>query len=174
MGKILPLLLLLVGIGAGVGAGLSVAPDGSECAPHAAAPAGQEGEAAEDCEHPPEEEAKPEAEEEAVEDVDFVRMNDQFVVPVLVDGSVRSLVVMSITLEADLGSSAGIFAIEPKLRDAFLRVLFDHANSGGFSGAYTEAGRMDRLRRALLEIARKVAGEQVRDILILDMLRQEV
>ena len=118
-----------------------------------------------------------ESEAEEAEDegpAEFVRMNDQFVIPVLENGDVRSLVVLSISLEVDPGTTGSVFEIEPKLRDGFLRVLFDHANAGGFNGAYTAAGPMERLRRALLEVATKIAGHQIRDVLILDLLRQEV
>lgn len=120
-------------------------------------------------------EAAPEAkEEESEEAADFVRMNNQFVIPVLDNGVVQSLVVMSITLEVAPGQSAAIFAIEPKLRDELLRVLFDHANAGGFRGGYTQTDRVEDLRRALLERARKTGGGSIRDVLILDLLRQDV
>lgn len=171
MGKLLPLLLLLLGLGAGTGAGIFLAPPPPDCPPP-----GTEGEApAEGCpEIADEAEREPEEGSGEEEPAEFVRLNDQFVIPVLDDGEVRSLVVLSLSLEVEPGATAPVFAIEPKLRDGFLRVLFDHANAGGFDGAYTAAGPMERLRRALLETARKTAGADVRDVLILDLLRQEV
>jgi flagellar FliL protein len=169
MGKIIPLLFLVIGVGGGLAGGLALAPEPVECpepgtTPPDGLPAGCE--VAETQDEP--------AGDEDETTSEFVRMNDQFVIPVLEDGDVRSLVVMSITLEVDPGSTAPVFEREPKLRDTLLRVLFDHANTGGFNGAYTAAGPMERLRKALLEAARKTAGDQVRDILILDLLRQEV
>lgn len=168
MRKLLPIVLLLVGLGAGFGAGTFMAPPPPDC------PADADAEAPlpEACEDPTDN-ADEAAEQEAAP-TEFVRMNDQFVIPVLDDGVVRSLVVLSVTLEVAPGTTAAVFEIEPKLRDNMLRVLFDHANAGGFSGAYTAAGPMERLRRALLETARKVAGSNVREVLILDLLRQEV
>ncbi|MEL7013943.1 MAG: flagellar basal body-associated FliL family protein [Pseudomonadota bacterium] len=175
MSKLLPVLLLLIGTGAGFGAGIFLAPDPVECPD----PSDLEGGAAlpEGCEPEPdlaEGDEDASAEEAEAPPVEFVRMNDQIVVPVLSDGDVRSLVVLSITLEVDIGQTAAIFALEPKLRDAFLRVLFDHANVGGFDGNYTDAARMEGLRRALLEIARKTGGDVVQNVLILDLLRQDV
>ena len=67
-----------------------------------------------------------------------------------------------------------IYAIEPKLRDALLRVLFDHAHIGGFDGAFTESGRLSLLRVGLLEAAQATLGPVVTDILITDIVRQEV
>ncbi len=60
------------------------------------------------------------------------------------------------------------------MRDSFLQVLFDHANAGGFDGAFTEAGAMDQLRGALREVAQRDLGEElVKDVLILEIARQD-
>lgn len=172
MGKILPVLLLLIGTGAGFGAGVMLAPPPEPCPE----PGAESEEPLPDhCiveEVPVEDELEPVEEEEP--QVEFVRMSDQFVIPVLDDGVVRSLVVLSITLEVDIGQTAAIFAIEPKLRDAILRALFDHANVGGFDGNYTEALRTEKLENIILEVARKTAGSTVQNVLILDLLRQDV
>ncbi len=177
MGKLIPIILLLIGTGAGIGVGIALAPEPPDCA--ALAEAGEE--LPEDCaEEPAKEEAEDGEEDDAEGEGDeaavaeFVRMNDQFVIPVLEDGTVKSLVVLSITLEVEAGASAAMFAIEPKLRDTFLRILFDHANTGGFAGNYTEADRVERLRAAIFEGARKAGGSSITDVLILDLLRQEV
>jgi hypothetical protein len=89
------------------------------------------------------------------------------------DGSVRSLVVMALTVEIDAGDSDAVFRHEPRLRDSFLRVLFAHANAGGFDGSFTEAVSIDPLRRGLRNAAVAVLGEGVRDVLIVDITRQD-
>jgi len=95
------------------------------------------------------------------------------VVPVVRGGSVRALVVLSITLEVTQGNSQSVFSIEPRLRDAFLQVLFEHANMGGFDDNFTQAERMSILRQGLREVASKLLGPIVRDVLIVDIVRQE-
>lgn len=56
----------------------------------------------------------------------------------------------------------------------FLRVLFDHANAGGFRGTFTDGSTLVALRRALLEAARSAMGaEGVLDVLITDIVRQD-
>ena len=101
-------------------------------------------------------------------------MPTQFVVPVLEGGRVGALVVLALSLEVPVGQTDLVFTREPKLRDAFLRVLFDHANAGGFRGSFTDAATLVSLRRALLEAARKALGaDAVSDVLITDILRQD-
>lgn len=103
----------------------------------------------------------------------YVRMKSQFVVPVVKDDKVQSMVVLDLSLEVAPGTEEAVYAREPKVRDAFLRVLFDHAHIGGFDGTFTESGRLSVLRVALLESARSVVGPNVSDILITDIARQE-
>lgn len=165
MGKILPIILALVGLGAGVGAGLALRP--------APEPAAEPAQAAE----PPPGEAAPSepapGDPQAAAAPDYVKLNNQFVVPVIQDGSVAALVVLALSLELSSGGPELVYQREPKLRDAFLQVLFDHANTGGFDGNFTSGRNMQLLRSALLEAAQKVLGSSVTDVLIVDVVRQD-
>ncbi len=160
--RLIPLILPLIGLGAGVGAGFALRPDApvaSEAAAATDAPADLKPADPEpaDPENPPE----------------YAKMNNQFVVPVLEGGRVVSMVILSISIEIPPGGAEGVYAREPKLRDSFLQVLFDHANAGGFRGSFTDGSNMVLLRRALLESARGVLGEAARDVLITDIVRQD-
>ncbi len=175
LGKLLPILLALIGLGGGVGAGLALRPepepvmaaDGTcpcDCAALAEIDLGADhGGGAED-----------EADEDGDPATDFVKMNNQFVVPIVKDTDIAALVVMSISLEVPTGGSEKIYQREPKLRDRFLQVLFDHANSGGFDGVFTSGRTMEVLRTALLETARTELGGNVVDIVITDIARQDL
>jgi len=124
MSKLIPVLLLLVGIAGGVGAGLVLAPEPLAC------PEAGDGEAApppEGCPPPPDPVVADESGGEGGEaPAEFVRMNDQFVIPVLRDGEARALVVLSLTLEVEPGRTGAIFEIEPRLRDALLLEIEAH------------------------------------------------
>ena len=162
MKALLPVIFAVVGIAIGAGAGLFLAPKPEEA-----------------CEKPPCEEAskeKPEKEEEsdAEDEADYLRLQSQFVVPIIREERVSSLVVMSISLEVQPNSEDYIYEREPKLRDVLLQVLFDHAFIGGFEGKFTESSRLTSLRVALLEGAKSVLGDRVTDILITDIMRQEI
>lgn len=148
--KLLPVLLALLGLGAGLGAGLALRPE----ADHTAEPA-------------PEQDAKPETAP------DYVKLNNQFVVPILEGGRVTAMVVLSLSLEVQAGQTEAVYNREPKIRDAFLQVLFDHANSGGFRGSFTDGSNLVLLRQALTEKAAAILGPTVTDVLITEIARQD-
>ena len=147
--KLLPILLGLLGLGLGIGAGIFLRPAGED---HAVV-----------VEEPLDPALAPE----------YVKLANQFIVPVMVKGKVGAMVIMSLSLEVIAGSTEEVYKIEPKLRDQFLQVMFDHANSGGFSGSYTDGANLLLLRKALLESAKSVLKEKVSDVLIIDIVRQD-
>lgn len=153
--KILPIVLLLIGAGAGIGAGVYLRPTPQDAST----------------------DLKDQMDETLDEEPDatfeYVKMNNQFVVPVVKDGKVRSLVIMSLTVEVPIGQKDAIYAKEPKLRDSFLQILFDHANLGGFEGEFTNANNLDILRNALREIGRRDMGDGISDVLIMEVARQD-
>lgn len=200
MRKLLPLLLGLLGLAGGVGAGYvlrpaadapaaehaeaateghdAAPPAGTNAAPEAAKPADAAPAHAESPEHTAEA-AAPAAEggghggEGATKPTEFVKLNNQFVVPIIRTDQVGALVILSLTLEVKTGNSEAVFTAEPKLRDSFLQVLFDYANADGFDGAFTQSARMARLRKALAEPARVILGDMFVDVLIVDIVRQD-
>ena len=103
----------------------------------------------------------------------YYRIPNQFVVPLVEGGRVASVILMALTLEIRGEGTEQVIQHEPRLRDEFLRVLFDHANAGGFRGNFTAEAQMTHLRGALRETARKILPGVVEDILITDILRQD-
>ena len=174
MRKLLPILLAVLGLGGGIGTGLMLRPAPAE--PVAINPCGansgnsQDGEAATAEDPATPESAGGEADPPTKE---YVKLNNQFIVPVVGKGVVEALVILSISLEVKAGSTEKVYLLEPKLRDSFLQVLFDHANAGGFDGAFTRSNNMDILRVALLETARRSLGSVISDVLIVDIVRQD-
>jgi len=170
MQKILPLLIALIGlaIGAGVGFVLKPAPEmaEAECA---------EGDVA--CMEAEKKSYTAMSVERVVEEEDprvYVQLKKQFVIPVIDKTAVSALVVMSLSLEVDDGINELVFTREPKLRDAFLDIMFAHANSGGFSAAFTKRQAMADLRGSLLKAAHEIIGGAVHKVLITEIVRQDV
>ncbi|WP_208348124.1 flagellar basal body-associated FliL family protein [Pseudaestuariivita rosea] len=160
---ILPVVLAVIGTGAGVGAGIFLKP-----------PADEQIEAKTGDESAKNSEAAKDNAPKTEGAFDYVKLNNQFIVPVVKDGAVSSLVVLSLSVEIEQGQQTAVFQREPKLRDAFLQVLFDHANVGGFAGAFTNNSNMQSLRTALRETAQRTLGDIANDVLITDIVRQDV
>ncbi len=152
--KLFPVILALLGLGAGLGGGIVLRPAPSD---HAAEPATEAAT----------------AEGEPQDAPEYLKLNNQFVVPVLEDGRVVSMVIMALSLEVAKGASESVYSREPKLRDAFLQVMFDHANAGGFKGDFTDGSNLIVLRNALLEAARSTLGDLVKNVLISEIVRQD-
>lgn len=167
-GLLIPGGMALAGLALGGGAAaiLSGGTDAPEVPPEAAA---AEPEGGGEAPPPP---VRGSGAEEAVP-AGYVALDDQFVVPVIEDGRLTGLVTMTLGLETGPAGADIVLEREPKVRDALLRVLLDHANTGGFEGGFTDDGRVDALGEALLEGARAVVGPPVRDVLILNLLRQD-
>lgn len=166
MKKILPILLVVLGVLAGGGAGFFLRP-----------PPEVPVETDMDAEAKKEADAEAELDDAAALEANpsaFVKMNNQFVVPVVDETRVKSLVVLSISLKVAEESSEVVYDREPLLRDVFLQVLFDHAYLDGFGGVYTEYSKMNLLKSSLLKAAQGVIGKEVQRILITDIVRQDL
>jgi flagellar protein FliL len=147
--KLLPFVLALIGLGVGIGAGLALRP------------------------HDDTTTEAPSEVTEPKEPPEYVKLNNQFVVPVIFEGRVSSMVILSLSLEVQTGTTTQVYDREPKLRDVFLQVLFDHANAGGFRGSFTDGSNLILLRKALHEAAIGVLGDIVTDVLIVEIVRQD-
>ncbi|NOD84806.1 MULTISPECIES: flagellar basal body-associated protein FliL [unclassified Ruegeria] len=164
--KLIPVIFLIVGLGAGIGASLVLAPAKKPETAVAEKEAVKEDKAAG-------KKTGKSKEKGEGESFGYLKMTKQFVVPVVKDDQIEAMVTLSLSLEANPAITETYYAIEPKLRDGFLQVLFDHANTGGFDGAFTESGNLDVLRNSLLEVARKEFGDDVSKVLILSVNRQD-
>ncbi|MFP1644197.1 flagellar basal body-associated FliL family protein [Pontitalea aquivivens] len=160
MRKILPIILALIGLAGGVGAGYFLRPPAEAAAESQGA-------------DPPPGAPPAQAAADRAAAVEYVKLNNQFIIPVVQKARVEALVILSLSLEVKTGATERVYSVEPKLRDSFLQVLFEHANAGGFSGAFTETINISALRRALLEAARKTLRDDVSDVLISDIVRQD-
>ncbi len=169
--KLIPVIFLLAGLGVGIGVGVVLTPNANLQG------AANEKKSDSKLEQSEGEYAKSKsnnAEKEGKQgEFEYLKLTKQFVVPVVDSDRISALVTMSLSLELTPGMTETFYAIEPKLRDSFLQVMFDHANTGGFDGAFTESDNLSVLRKALLETARRDLGDDISQVLIMGVSRQD-
>lgn len=102
----------------------------------------------------------------------WFRFPQQFFVPIMRNGRLGSTMVLSLSLELPAEATEAANAREIKLRDALLRQLLIHANTGGFDGNFTAEPALRVLRADLARTAQAVIPE-VTAVLIGDIARQE-
>ncbi|MBW4706980.1 flagellar basal body-associated FliL family protein [Roseobacter sp. YSTF-M11] len=175
MKKLLPIIMLLVGSGAGVGAGIFLRPPPVEQEVSHEEPAEADHKEAKDATKKNDKAHGDEhAGDEPADGMEYIRLPNQFVVPLVAQERVSALVVMSLSVEVVQGYGEDVLDKEPKLRDEILRVLFDHASVGGFNGEFTNTSNLDAVRRNLRKVAQNVMGEDiVNDVLIFEIARQD-
>jgi len=106
-------------------------------------------------------------------EVSYLKFKRQFVVPVMTQGKIDALVIMNLNLELNEDAPDNTYTLEPKLRDAITRELLALSNEGIFGENLTSAESYESLRRTVLSACRTIIPDGIKDILILDIARQE-
>ena len=104
----------------------------------------------------------------------FLKFSRQFIVPIVVSDRVDTLLIIDINLEVKPSATESAYSQEPKLRDALLTALLRLSNQGAFDDKMLEEENLDVVREQLLHAAKSVIGDDVLEVLILSMARQEL
>lgn len=105
--------------------------------------------------------------------VSYLKFKRQFVVPVMDKNKIEALVIMNLNIELDKHAPSNVYNMEPKLRDAIMRELLALSSDDIFGENLTSAESYQTLRSTLLRASKSVVREGVKDILILDIARQD-
>ena len=105
--------------------------------------------------------------------VDYLKFKRQFVIPVMNDKKIDSLLIMNFNLELNEDAPSDSFQLEPKFRDAFMRDLLELSNQGLFSDDLTSPKTFEIIRETLLGSSRRIMEEGVENVLILDIVRRD-
>lgn len=105
-------------------------------------------------------------------EVDWFTFPSQFFVPLVRQGDMSAIMILTLVLETDKGQLDALGHQEHRLRDALLRQLMIHANTGGFDGNFTVERNVQTLRDSLLTAARAATDLPVHAVLIQDLARQ--
>lgn len=104
----------------------------------------------------------------------FVKVGNQTIVPIVEGGETRALMLFELAIDVPASRANRVHEMEPRLRDAFLQELFRMSFTGAFLTNFTDDRVVEELRRNLTRAAREQIGDDAREVLILDMMRQEL
>ena len=109
---------------------------------------------------------------EAVPAEGWFTFPSQFFVPLMRNGDMGAVMILTLTIETPGAELAAMEQQEHRLRDALLRELLIHANTGGFDGNFTSEARLAPLRERLHKAAQASTDLTVKAVLIEDIARQ--
>jgi len=86
---------------------------------------------------------------------------------------IEALVIMNLNFELESDAPENLYSFEPKLRDAIVRELLTLSDRGIFGEDMTTPKNYETLRSTLLEAGQRVVQDGIKDVLILDIARQD-
>lgn len=104
----------------------------------------------------------------------IMKFSRQFIVPVIRQNGVGSLVALDINLELSESADENVYLREPKLRDAILSALLKLSNEGAFNDQLLQPENMEDIRAGLYASAQSILGDDVSGVLILNIARQDL
>lgn len=99
----------------------------------------------------------------------YMKFSRQFVTPIVKAGRPTAMMILDVNIELDPSISDVAYSEEPKLRDAVLRVLLRQAGEGRLSEIFQDSTVLEETRAQLLIELRKLIGDEVRSVLIMDV-----
>ncbi|MGB3627517.1 MAG: hypothetical protein WA989_16935, partial [Henriciella sp.] len=107
-------------------------------------------------------------------DVTYHNFTREFVVPIIRNEQVVSLVILNLNLEVDNSISGKLFSMEPKLRDNIMTTLIGISNDGKTFNSMTEIENYEYIRATVLKNLQDKVATEIRNVLIMDMARQDL
>ncbi len=104
----------------------------------------------------------------------YFKFTREFVIPVMKDSKVESLVILNLNLEADESISSSLFSMEPKIRDNIMTTLIELSNDGHTLVNISEVESYETIRTMVLMNLQKVIPHGIRNVLIVDIGKQNV
>ncbi|WOI52687.1 flagellar basal body-associated FliL family protein [Parvularcula sp. LCG005] len=168
MKKILPILVLLIAISGAGFAAMTLRGGSSDAAPEAAATKGSVAEVS------GEGDDGHGGGEGGGDTVAYFGFQRNFIVPVMRNDEVGSLVMISLQIEInDAAEIDRMRAREPRLRDTFMMTLMGLSHDGYFAGDITEPEVYSEIRNRLNETSHALLEDKGGDVLIVDFARQD-
>ena len=107
-------------------------------------------------------------------DVTYYKFSREFVVPMIENDRVQSLIILNLNLEVDTSISQELFSKEPVLRDNIMTTLVKLSSGGRTLNSITDVDNYETLRSMILTNLQNEVPNGIRNVLILDMARQDL
>lgn len=107
-------------------------------------------------------------------DVDYFKFSREFVVPIIRNGKVASLIILNINLEVDGSLSGKLFALEPKIRDNIMTTLIGLSNDGDTLISISDVQNYESIRATMLMNLESVVPSGINNVLIMDVGKQDL
>lgn len=104
----------------------------------------------------------------------FFKFSREFVVPIMRQGEVESLVIINMNIEADSSVSDVLFRMEPKLRDNIMTTLIELSHGTDALQNFAEVQNYETIRSTVLGNLQELVPEGINNILIVDIGRQNL
>jgi len=104
----------------------------------------------------------------------YYKFTREFVVPIIRDGRVSSLVILNLNLEADASIERELFDMEPKLRDNIMTTLITLSNDGTTFESMTSVKNYESIRSLVLQNLGSVVKDGITNVLIVDLAKQDI
>ena len=104
----------------------------------------------------------------------YMKFSRQFVAPIVKAGRPVAMMILDVNLELDPSVADSVYAEEPKLRDAVLKVLLKQASEGKLQEMFQNPGVLEETRAGILSETRAIVGDGVKSVLIMDVGYQEL
>jgi len=104
----------------------------------------------------------------------YYKFSREFVVPLMRDNRVDSLIILNINLEADSKVSQELFSMEPKLRDNIMTTLIMLSNDGTTFESFGDVESYETIRSMVALNLKNVIASGIQNVLILDIAKQEL
>ena len=104
----------------------------------------------------------------------YYKFTREFVVPIVRNGRVSSLVILNLNLEADASMGRKLYDMEPKLRDNIMTTLITLSNDGTTFESMTSVKNYESIRSLVLQNLGSVVKEGITNVLIVDLAKQDI
>jgi flagellar basal body-associated protein FliL len=112
--------------------------------------------------------------ESAESEVYYFKFTREFVVPIIREGRVHSLIILNLNLEADGSIASNLQSMEPKLRDNIMTSLITLSNDGTTFESITSVENYELIRSTVMDNLQSVVASGINNVLIVDMAKQDI